>query len=132
MNAKQKRFAIEYLADANATQAAIRAGYSEVAAHTTGYRLLKNADVSQFIQQAQGEARTAATLNLEDTLLLLSGIATDETENTRNRVAAISVLAKLNGWDAPQKYEVKTDYSKVTDYSELSTAELRRIIEESD
>lgn len=106
MTPKQKRFAIEYLADANATQAAIRAGYAEVSAHTTGYRLLKNDDVSKFIEQAQSDARNAATLNLEDTMLLLSSIALDETENTRNRIAAISVLSKLNGWEQPQRHEI--------------------------
>lgn len=48
---KQKRFVDEYLIDCNATQAAIRAGYSEKTAESTGSRLLRNAKVSKAIQK---------------------------------------------------------------------------------
>jgi len=106
MTPKQKQFAIEYLADSNATQAAIRAGYAERSAHTAGNRLLRNDEVSEFIERCQGEAQASATLNLEETLSLLSSIALDPIENTRNRIAAINVLAKLNGWESPQRHEV--------------------------
>ena len=48
---KQKRFVEEYLVDLNATQAAIRAGYSEQTAYSIGQRLLKK----EAIQQAQNK-----------------------------------------------------------------------------
>lgn len=50
---KQQRFCSEYLVDLNATQAAIRAGYSPKTAHSQGERLLRNAEVKQAIQAAQ-------------------------------------------------------------------------------
>ena len=50
---KQKRFVEEYLVDLNATQAAIRAGYSEQTAYSIGQRLLKKVEVQEAIQQAQ-------------------------------------------------------------------------------
>ena len=46
---KQKRFCEEYLIDMNATQAAIRAGYSEETAYSIGQRLLKNVEVETYI-----------------------------------------------------------------------------------
>ena len=49
MNAKQKQFVIEYLIDFNATQAAIRAGYSEKTARSQGQRLLTNVDIKKAI-----------------------------------------------------------------------------------
>lgn len=49
LNEKQKRFAREYLIDRNATQAAIRAGYSERTAHAQGCRLLKHAEVQALV-----------------------------------------------------------------------------------
>ena len=52
---KQKRFVEEYLVDLNATQAAIRAGYSEQTAYTIGQRLLKKVEVQEAIQQAQNK-----------------------------------------------------------------------------
>jgi phage terminase small subunit len=45
LNAKQTRFVAEYLKDQNATQAAIRAGYSPKTAKQIGSRLLTNVDV---------------------------------------------------------------------------------------
>lgn len=49
---KQQRFVAEYLIDLNATQAAIRAGYSEATAYSQGQRLLKNVEVEKAISAA--------------------------------------------------------------------------------
>lgn len=51
LNHKQKRFALEYRVDHNATQAALRAGYSSRGAETQGMRLLRNAEVQRLIAQ---------------------------------------------------------------------------------
>lgn len=50
---KQERFCAEYLIDYNATQAAIRAGYSENAAGSQGSRMLKNANVLARVREIQ-------------------------------------------------------------------------------
>src|SRR3546814_11679655 len=50
---KQQRFAEEYLVDLNATQAAIRAGYSVRTAKQQGARLLTNADVAAAITEGR-------------------------------------------------------------------------------
>lgn len=50
---KQQRFVDEYLLDLNATQAAIRAGYSEKTAYSQGQRLLKNVEAQKAIQEAK-------------------------------------------------------------------------------
>lgn len=52
LTAKQQRFVGEYLLDLNATQAAVRAGYSEKTARSQGQRMLTNADIQSAIQQA--------------------------------------------------------------------------------
>ena len=51
MNAKQKKFCDEYLIDCNATQAAIRSGYSEKTAYAIGQRLLKKVEVQKYIAE---------------------------------------------------------------------------------
>lgn len=53
LSAKARRFVDEYLIDLNATQAAIRAGYSPAAAHNQGSRLMGRADVQAAIAAAQ-------------------------------------------------------------------------------
>lgn len=60
---RQRVFVDEYLLDLNATQAAIRAGYSPKTAYSQGQRLLKNAEVQAAITAAQAERseRTGVT-----------------------------------------------------------------------
>lgn len=48
---RQHAFALEYIKDYNATQAAIRAGYAESGAGQEGHRLLKNAEIRAIIDQ---------------------------------------------------------------------------------
>jgi phage terminase small subunit len=50
---KRRRFADEYLTDYNATQAAIRSGFSERSAKSQGHRLLTNDDVKAYIFAVQ-------------------------------------------------------------------------------
>lgn len=52
---KQQSFADEYLVDLNATQAAIRAGYSEKTAGSQGFELLKKPEIADAIQSAMQE-----------------------------------------------------------------------------
>lgn len=52
---KQKRFVDEYLIDLNATQAAVRAGYSVNRASEIGYQLLHKTTVSNAIDKAMAE-----------------------------------------------------------------------------
>jgi phage terminase small subunit len=59
---KQQRFVAEYLVDLNATQAAIRAGYSKRTANEQGSRLLANASVRAAVEA--GKARQLETADL--------------------------------------------------------------------
>lgn len=51
LSEKHELFVMEYLKDLNATQAAIRAGYSEKTAKQQGSRLLTNADIRARIDE---------------------------------------------------------------------------------
>lgn len=55
LNDKQKRFVAEYLIDLNATQAAIRAGYSAKTAHSQGPRLLEHVEIAAAVDAAKLE-----------------------------------------------------------------------------
>ncbi|EIM25740.1 terminase small subunit [Microvirga lotononidis] len=57
---KQKRFVEEYLIDLNATQAAVRAGYSEKTARSVGSENLTKPDIMAAIEEAQ-KARSERT-----------------------------------------------------------------------
>lgn len=49
---KQAAFVAEYLIDLNATQAAIRAGYSKKTAHVTGHENLKKPEIAAAVKTA--------------------------------------------------------------------------------
>lgn len=65
LNPRQARFVDEYLVDLNATQAAIRAGYSAKTAEQTASRLLRNVKVAAAVDAAK-EARKERTQTLAD------------------------------------------------------------------
>lgn len=68
---KQEAFVNEYLIDFNATQAAIRAGYSARTARSQGHRLLTNVDIIEEVKlRVADKAMTA-----DEVLLRLADIA---------------------------------------------------------
>lgn len=56
---KQERFCVEYLVDYNATQAAIRAGYSAKTARSQGQRMLTNVDIKSKIDELREELKSS-------------------------------------------------------------------------
>lgn len=55
LNHRQRLFVAEYAVDPNATQAAIRAGYSEKTAYSIGQENLKKPEIATEIEKAQNE-----------------------------------------------------------------------------
>jgi phage terminase small subunit len=55
LNEKQQRFCEEYIIDLNATQAAIRAGYSQATAGAKGHELLKIVEIQEYLSQLRIE-----------------------------------------------------------------------------
>ena len=74
MTEKQKRFVEEYLIDLNATQAAIRAGYSSKNADKIGHELLGKTRVSEAISKAMAERSRRTGINQDRVLQELARI----------------------------------------------------------
>ena len=68
MTDKQKLFCKEYLVDLNATQAAIRAGYSEKTAYSQGQRLLKDVEIQEEIQKLMNKRSDKVEITAENVL----------------------------------------------------------------
>ena len=75
MTKKQKRFIEEYLIDLNATQAAIRAGYSVKTVNEQGSRLLANVSIQNEIGKAMAERSKRTGINQDRILMELAKIA---------------------------------------------------------
>lgn len=68
---RQRLFALEYLVDLNATQAAIRAGYSKKSAAETGCELLKLPKVRTFVERELRKRENRLDLKADRVLLEL-------------------------------------------------------------
>lgn len=74
---KQKAFVAEYIKDFNATQAAIRAGYSPRTAGQIGHRLLKNIQIAKKI----AEEIERRTMGADEVLLKIADQARGSVED---------------------------------------------------
>ena len=75
MTPKQKRFCEEYLVDLNATQAAVRAGYSPASAASIGSENLIKPEIRARIDKAQAERSKRTGINADRVLRELGRIA---------------------------------------------------------
>ncbi|WP_239379212.1 terminase small subunit, partial [Pseudomonas aeruginosa] len=73
---KQRRFVDEYLVDLNATQAAIRAGYSAKRADAIGHENLRKPEVAAFLAERQQELQERTEITQDMVLKRYWEIAT--------------------------------------------------------
>ncbi len=78
LTAKQQKFCDEYLVDLNATQAAIRAGYSPKTAYSIGGRLLSKVEIQEYIQCQLQEIHSNRTADLEEVMIYLTSVLRGE------------------------------------------------------
>lgn len=74
LTARQQRFVDEYLIDLNATQAAIRAGYSQKTARQIGNRMLTNVDIQAATSKRMGERSSRVEITQDMVLKELAKI----------------------------------------------------------
>jgi len=74
LTAKQQCFCEEYLIDLNATQAAIRAGYSKKTAYSIGEENLRKPEISEYIVKLKQERSERTQLNADYVLRRLHEI----------------------------------------------------------
>lgn len=74
MTAKQMRFCDEYLIDLNATQAAIRAGYSEKTAKAIGSENLTKPYIREYIDQRLAEIEDALVAKQDEVMKYLTSV----------------------------------------------------------
>lgn len=68
LNPKQERFVAEYLVDLNATQAAIRAGYSPKTAGVQAFDLLKKPEIAAALERQRNQHAKNTGLTVERVL----------------------------------------------------------------
>lgn len=114
LSVRMRKFAAVY--DGNGTAAAELAGYkgSRATLAQQAYRLLRRADVRELIVAREEGQFDRFTLTRDERLELLSAVAVDPDEKTRDRLKALDQLCRAFG-DYTEKLEVKVSGS----FSEL-------------
>lgn len=110
---KQKRFVEEYLIDLNATQAAIRAGYSIKTAEQIGFQLLNKTLVSEEIKKQMAERSKRTGINADRVLNELAKIAFANAKDVINfQDASVLECAKEDDLACVQSVKVKRQFSE--------------------
>lgn len=99
---KQKLFVFEYLIDQNATQAAIRAGYSKKSAYSIGNENLKKPEIQKFLEKYQLERAEKCGVTFDNVINELKklGFADVDPDNIRpnDKIKALECMSKLLGF----------------------------------
>ena len=123
MTAKQERFVQEYLVDLNATQAALRAGYSEKTARSIGAENLSKPDIEKAIADALEARRLRTEITQDRVLEELAAIAFAPLPEVRevkmsDRLVALDKLAKHLGMFTEHHHHTGEVTSSVRDLSD--------------
>lgn len=81
MTPKQQRFCDEYLISLNATQSAIKAGYTEKYAHTNANKLLQNTTIKAFIEARMAEKESELIADQDEVLKYLTSVLRGKTQS---------------------------------------------------
>lgn len=105
---RQKRFCLEYLKDHNATQAAIRAGYSAKTAAATGLQNLEVPAIARFVQSKARKITEAAEVDATFVIRELKRVAEQDDVSSAVKVRALELLGKHLGL-LDERVRVSTD-----------------------
>lgn len=115
---KQARFCEEYLLDLNATQAAIRAGYSPDTAYSIGHEILKKPETQSVLDQMRAERSKATKI---DAAWLLERLAAEASADVRDLYDEHGAVKPIDEWPLIfrqgliQSIEVEEEYDEVDD-----------------
>lgn len=110
---KELKFAEEWLKTTNATQSAIKAGYSARTAYSAGNRLLKKVDVKQYIDERLAEMQESNIADTNEVMQFLSSTMRGDIPDQfgldpalNDRIKAAELLGK--------RYKMFTDKQEIS------------------
>ena len=94
LTAKQQRFCDEYLIDLNATQAAIRAGYSEKTAAVIATENLRKPNISEYIEKRMAEKEKSLIADQDEVMRYLTAVMRREMKDS----VVVTLQNKTEKW----------------------------------
>ena len=94
---KQKAFADYFIQSGNATQSAIKAGYSENTSKETGYENLTKPHIVKYIEEQNKAIQSNRIADMEEVKEFWSNTIRDNELDLKDRLKASELIAKTNG-----------------------------------
>lgn len=107
LNARQQRFCDEYLVDLNATQAAIRAGYSEKTAAVIASENLRKPNIQEYIEKRLAEKESSLIADQDEVMRYLTSVM--RREKSENVVVTVTEKRSFFEPDEHGKMQKKTE-----------------------
>lgn len=118
LTAKQERFCEEYIVDLNATQAAIRAGYSDNCASEIGYENLSKPQIAERIAEMKAE-RSQRTKVDADWVLTQASETFSECREKERYSAGASYLRMVGSHVDVQAFKEVVEHSASSELEDI-------------
>lgn len=129
---KQKAFCDYYIENGgNATEAAIKAGYSETSARQVGSENLSKPYIVEYIKSINKTIQTPRIASMVEVKEFWTDMLRDERNEPKDRLKASEYIAKVNGAFI-DKVQHTGSVEVVDPLQGLSTEEIRKIVESMD
>ena len=124
---KQQRFVDEYIISGNATQAAIKAGYSKKTARFVGAENLTKPNIKDELEKRNAEIKSQKTMDMQEVMERLAAIARGETieQQVTNKGTVVEIEPKTSDQIRAmeligKRYGAWTDKKEVTGGLEIN------------
>ena len=128
MNQRQRAFCEAYLLSGNATEAAIKAGYSPKSARSIWQRLLTYVDIREYLAQRNAQIITENTTTLEEIYSFWTVTMRDQASKPADRLKASELLSKALTLERTRSEE-RAAAGTLNPFDSLTDEELRRLSE---
>lgn len=123
---KQQSFADYYLQIGNATEAAIKAGYSEKTARITGCENLTKPNIVTYIEEKQKEIDAQRTADIVEVRVFWTETMRNPANRMKDRLKASELIARTSGAFL-EKVEVNGAVTTLNPYENLTEEELKKL-----
>lgn len=125
LNARQKSFCEFYVASGNATESAIKAGYSEKYTNKNVSKIRQNTAVQEYIKELQEKTKTSRIMTAIERREFLTEVIKNGNEKIQDRLKALDILNKMDG-EYIEKMQLSGQVN-TNPLSGLTTEELRAL-----
>lgn len=127
LNARQKAFCEYYVASGNATESAVKAGYSEKYAGQNSDKLLKNTNIQIYIEELNKKVKDKRIADITEVKEFWTDVLRNNDAKMQDRLKASEYIAKTNGAFL-DKVEVKGEVKTDNPLSGFTTEELKKVV----